>query len=198
MIGSRRTAMTACVTLAIAGAGALGTTLVKRSFNDLCARADVVFRGTVATVESRLDATSGVIHTYTTFENIEWIHGEGTPEQYTLRTLGGTAGGERSIVDGMPQFEVGDRYLLFVCGNGRVVCPVVGWRQGCFRIHDDASGTRVETYGGRRVMSAGINGLVTEPPSTGTSARVRPVRLDGFVAAIRSGIERARLKRESP
>jgi hypothetical protein len=40
----------------------------------------------------------------------------------------------------MPQFTVGEQYLLFVRGNGSSTCPVLGWWQGQFRFDKNSQG----------------------------------------------------------
>lgn len=194
----RNTLRVASALLALIGSAACATTIVKRSFDDLCARAEVVFCGTVTTVQAQRDPDSGTIHTYTTFDHIEWIHAPTPPnaDTYTLRTLGGTLGDERLRVDGMPRFTPGRRYLLFIRGNHRAVCPVVGWSQGCFRVTTgtDTAGNPatagVETYAGRRLISAGPGGLVTEANAAGPAPRATALTLQRFTEAVRAGIRR--------
>ena len=90
------------------------TTVRKVSFDQLCARAEVVFSGVVTSVESRRAEGSDAIHTYTTFSQVEWIVGGDASDSYTLRQLGGCVGQDCLNAGGMPRFEIGRRYVLFV------------------------------------------------------------------------------------
>ncbi len=174
-----------------AACAAVGTTVVRRTFDDVCARAEFIFSGKVTTVESRRDGETGAIHTFVTFDSLEWVHGAGG-ETFTLRILGGEVDGEKLEVGGMPRFTVGERYVAFVRGNGRVVCPLVGWRQGCF--HESAGGQSqpqrvVKTFDGREVLAVANGRLVTgSVDSTTRSARVSPMTVDAFLAAVRERV----------
>ncbi len=184
-------------TLALPSVRVRATTILKRSFDDVCARAEDVFCGTVASVQSRLDHQSGTIHTYTTFENIDWILGGDGQLRYTVRTLGGTVGGQSLVVDGMPRFKLGQRYILFLHGNNHYACPVIGWHQGCFRIveGDHRGRPQIETYAGRRVLSAGPEGVVTDVQSGPRSPRATPMTLDRFVEVTRAALARTAHRR---
>jgi hypothetical protein len=49
-------------------------------------------------------------------------------------------------VSGMPAFETGGTYIVFVAGNGRVFCPLVGGLHGSYRlVRDSASGAECVT-----------------------------------------------------
>lgn len=41
------------------------------------------------------------------------------------------------FIPGVPLFDVGDRDVLFVRGNGGQMVPLVGWQEGRFRIVND-------------------------------------------------------------
>ena len=56
---------------------------------------------------------------------------------YVLRIRGGTVDTQREVYPGLPQLEVGGRYILFVQGNFRDLFPVVGLAQGVFRVEWD-------------------------------------------------------------
>src|SRR5690606_3653043 len=52
----------------------------------------------------------------------------------TLVLLGGQVGDEVMQVDAMPRLQAGEDVILFVRGNGRNVCPILGWSHGAFRV----------------------------------------------------------------
>ena len=166
---------------------ARGSTIVKRSFDELCARADLVFNGTVTAVETRRHPESGVLYTYTTFAGVEWIHGGDGGASYTVRTRGGTVDGESVVVHGMPRFDVGKQYIVFLRGNERLVCPVVGWRQGCFHVRRESADQQpcVLTYDGNLVLRI-RNGEVVASGQNGEA-----IPLDRFLDEIRAGVARA-------
>lgn len=129
--------------LLLGGAGALSAiTAVDRDFDQLVTRADTVFKGTVTAKSSRWIGERETRHiaTFVTFRVEETYKGTPAAEQ-TLRFLGGTVGEETMEVPDMPRFEVGQGAVLFVVGNGRQFCPLVGIAQGRFHVRrDDASG----------------------------------------------------------
>ncbi len=70
-----------------------------------------------------------------------------------LEFLGGTVGTTRQSVSGVPEFETGDRAVLFVLGT-RAVSPIVGHDQGRFHITLGPDGTEYVTLPDRRAFSA--------------------------------------------
>ncbi len=110
------------------------TTIARLSFDDLVKRAGSVVDATVVSRESRRDDQQN-IHTYTTLDVHEWIVGEGDIGAMTLRHLGGAVDGEIIKVDSMPELTVGKRYVLFLQPGHRGICPILGWRQGCFHVN---------------------------------------------------------------
>ena len=134
----------ACLLLVVLGAATTqAMTLVARSFDELVARADTVFKGQVAAKTSLWvgDGESRHIATRVTFQVEESYKGDASPEQ-TLEFVGGTVEGTTLKIPGMPEFEVGQVAMLFVVGNGVQFCPLVGVTQGRFHVvKDAASGT---------------------------------------------------------
>lgn len=182
----------ALAVLLAAVANTRATTVTKISFDQLCARAEIVFGGVVTSVESRRDAGSDVIHTYTTFGRIEWIVGGNAGDSYTLRSIGGCVEQDCLKADGMPSFEVGRQYVVFVRDNGRVACPLLGWWQGGFEVVRDseASPPTVRTYRGKRITGI-ARGDVVVVPDRATRAAIAEMTLDQFVSEIRQARARA-------
>ncbi len=149
---------------------ARATTLVQKSFGEVCRQADVVFVGTVTHIESRTSDEGGFIYTHTRFQVDRWISGLRRAETYEIRTMGGRIGDEAFMVHGLPTFESGQRYVLFVREGSRSICPVVGWHQGCFRVLNrlDRSDPIVTDWDGR-----GVTGI------HGGSMRTRPAHATG-------------------
>jgi hypothetical protein len=207
----KTTLITPAVTIAIIAAAvvlmldrnASATSIVPRQFSQLCDRADLIFCGTVSAIRSTV-ATQGndtahsndtahdidtddnrIIHTYTTFTNVNVIQGQTPNNEIVIRTLGGEAGGERLVVDGMPTFEVGQRYVLFVRGNNQNICPIVGWRQGCFHAVETGDGQSiVKDYRGRAVSHL-AHGRLQFAKETHPNGPPQPaMTLDEFLATI--------------
>ena len=129
--------------LFLLGTGAAhAITTVPRDFDALVQRADTVFKGTVTDKVSRWTGAAENRHivTFVTFRVEETYKGASAPEQ-KLRFLGGTVGDDTLEVPDMPQFEMGQRAVLFVVNNGKQFCPLVGIRQGRFHVvRDEATG----------------------------------------------------------
>ena len=120
---------------------ALATTVIPPSFDDLVARAEMIFQGTVTDVRSEWTGEGAQRHimSYVTLKVEDAI--KGTPgSTVTLRMLGGTVGGETMEVADAPKFKVGDRDILFLENNGTQFVPLVGIMHGRFRVEKDTTG----------------------------------------------------------
>lgn len=116
-----------------------GTTVRSPSFAEMVKEADAILQGEVVKVSNYTEDYRGrpVIRTKISLR-IEESMGEAVEgEQVELRFLGGEINGRALIVDGMPKFRQGERVVLFVKGNNRTVCPLVGWNYGRFKINRD-------------------------------------------------------------
>lgn len=109
--------------------------MVARDFDQLVTRADTVFKGTVTAKTSQWTGENSTrrIVTRVSFHVEETYKGESLPDQ-TLQFLGGTVGDDTMEVPDMPQFEVGQKAVLFVVGNGKQYCPLVGITQGRYHV----------------------------------------------------------------
>jgi hypothetical protein len=123
----------------------------------LVEQADLIFAGVVADVQYRNSDISGpddvaLPHTFVTFAVENVLKGSvANGSHITLRFEGGRAGQNKAmLVPGIPLFDVGDRDILFVKGNGAVPCPLVGWEQGRFRNINNT----IYTDGGQAVGAA--------------------------------------------
>jgi hypothetical protein len=130
---------------------AAATTVIAKSFGDLCAEADLVFVGTVTASESGwADTAKQAIQTRVTFGDLTWLRGTPRPS-ITLRFAGGSVDGLSEEIAGMPRFAVGDRVVMFA-RDGDYVSPIVGFHQGLYRVVAgavvDAAGNPVTSLGG--------------------------------------------------
>lgn len=109
------------------------------TFPELVAGADAVYRGHVTAVQARRVARpdgGAMIKTYVTFAIDRALKGA-TQAEIVLEFLGGRVGDDIMDVPGVPQFALGDREFLFVQGNQRQFCPLVGVMHGRYRIARD-------------------------------------------------------------
>jgi len=108
-----------------------------RTFAELVGLADWVLIGTVTQVTSAVEAKGERIYTYVTLADLEVIKGEWHDTEYVLRVSGGVVDQRGEVYPGLPQFEEGRRYILFIQGNFSALFPVVGLHQGVFRVEWD-------------------------------------------------------------
>ncbi len=101
-------------------------------------------------------ATEGgrMLFTEVTFEVERSVLGE-APRTLTFLIAGGSDGETEVIVHGLPTFELGARYLLFIDPSFRDTAnPIVGANQGFFRVAEGPAGKeRLITYNGDVVVS---------------------------------------------
>lgn len=124
---------------------ASATTLIPFDADDLVDHAELIFVGTAVAEETAVTADGEYPFTFVTFTVDDVLKGRIDDVTLTLRLDGGDLPHETVEVVGMPTFELDRRYLLFVRGNGRLGCPVLGWRQGHFgfRPHPSRRGADV-------------------------------------------------------
>ena len=118
------------------------TTVLEVSFSTLVQEAEIIAIGTVTAIETGLDAEQGAPFTLVTFSDLEVLKGDDTQTELTLDLLGGPTpdGGILEVV-GAPQFNLGERNVLFITGNQHHAVPLVGMWQGMYRVlFDDERG----------------------------------------------------------
>lgn len=112
-------------------ASAMATSLMPQTAGQLADKAELIFAGTAVHKEVAVTEDGTYAYTFVTFEVDEVLKGAVDGAHLTLRFDGGDLDEEIVLeVEGMPRFDQGQRYLLFVGGNGQRSCPVVGWSQG--------------------------------------------------------------------
>lgn len=117
--------------LVLAHLPASATTILPQTPAQLVDGAELIFVGTAVHEEFAQTHDGTYAYTFVTFEVEEALKGAAEDAHLTLRFDGGPVGVEDHLeVAGMPAFTVGERYLLFVAGNGHHGCPVLGWNQG--------------------------------------------------------------------
>lgn len=181
-----------CVLAFVAAARpASPTTITAPTFDELVLRAEsVVVARVVALQSARLDSRAGrSIVTDVTVAIERTLKGPAYAQR-SYQFLGGTVGDDTLTVDGMPQFHVGDRDVLFINETGRPASPVVGFAYGRFRIvRDTATGVdMVRTHDGRPLVSTADIGNGRPP------ARVAPARTLPLADFVREISDKVRLQ----
>ena len=136
----RRRLITLVALALCAGVTTRATTYPPVSFNELVARADVIFVGEVADVRPFPWQTreGTLVKTRVIFRVSDPIFGT-TAAAEVFDFLGGEWGGLEVAVAEMPRFAIGDRRLVFA-RRERSINPIVGFTQGLLRIQPDARG----------------------------------------------------------
>lgn len=111
------------------------TTVVPPTFNELVSQAEVIVQAEVTAKRCEFTpvGNGNVIHTYVTLTVLKQIKGV-SPETIELRLLGGKIGNEGMIVEGVPEFQIGDVDVLFVENNGSQYCPLVAVMHGRYPV----------------------------------------------------------------
>lgn len=139
------------------------TTVLYQNFDDLVDKSEVVLKGRVKNKES-FKNNEGGIFTYVTLDNIEVISGDYNEKEYIMLLEGGDVGAEIQEIPGTPEFEDGERVILFVSGNGKSPVPLVGWSQGLFRVKkaQDTNQDIVTDSNGNRIFAIEGNAVKKE------------------------------------
>jgi hypothetical protein len=163
---------------------AFSTTVVAPTFDELVRRSElVIVARVVATRSSWVDSRSGRSIVTDVTVSIEQTLKGPTYAERSLEFLGGTVGEDTLRVDGMPEFRVGDRAVLFLNETGRPASPVVGFMYGWFRVVQDAATgvDMVRTHDGRPLASTADVGNPRPAPRV---APARTLSLREFAAEI--------------
>lgn len=122
--------------------------------------ADFIFMGVVDKIEYAMSTPANigqghVPYTFVTYTVEEVLKGDPSLRTATLKFMGGM---DRETMRYMttsvtPQFDLGDRDILFVQGNTHRICPLVGNKEGRLRIVKG----KVFTESGRSIELGGDN-----------------------------------------
>ena len=103
-------------------------------YKKLTQNANLVFEGTVISKDYTLSEDSSLPLTFVTFYINKLIKGSYEGDQITLRFLGGVKGSKVMTVSHTPLFNINDRDILFVKGNGIAYSPIIP--EGRIRIYE--------------------------------------------------------------
>jgi hypothetical protein len=125
------------------------------SIKGMVAQSDLVFAGWVEEIEYALSEPAGsngvpLPHTFVTYRVDEVFAGEAPGALVTLRFFGGLDPETMDYIttSQTPRIDIGDYDILFVQGNTKKMCPLVGNQKGRFR----AISKQVYSETGRSVL----------------------------------------------
>ncbi len=176
-----RTLLRLCLGLALAlaapWAAATATTMPSLDLEDISGRAELIVTGTAVSREVVPSRDGRYPFTFVTFQVEEVLKGKVSDRRLKLRFDGGELGNERLVVHGMPELSPGERYLLFIQGNGSLASPIVGWSQGQFRFVSEPRTRRTTLVDHRGMPVRGIAGerWLYGPPANAPSNQVLAV-----------------------
>ncbi len=140
---------------------AAATTVEAVDFDALVRQSDLTALVEVVAVRSAWVGANETrrIATFVRVRPVEVLKGE-LPGETELDFTGGTVGADTLRVTGVPQFAVGQREVLFIQGNGRMVCPLVGFWHGRVAVRKStADGTdRMFLHDGRPLKDVSLLG----------------------------------------
>lgn len=120
--------------------------MVERDFDEIVDRSDEVFYGLVTDMYAQYENNEfgQSIFTYIQFSDLKRVKDVDAKNahSYLLRVAGGRVANTVQIFPGMPQFELGKRYVIFVRDNNEVAFPLVGIQQGFIAVVDDSKNGR--------------------------------------------------------
>lgn len=175
--------------------GSAATIVAEKTFDELLSEADMIAVGRTTSVESHPTSDGRLAYTYVTLGELDVLKGSFAQPTIRLRLEGGPLPDGRVLfVPGMPEFFEGEKVAVFVRGNGRRICPLVGWWQGLLRVAVEA-GTGAEivtTAEGREIYDVADGRFVVDAVSPVTadpssSARHEP---DSHSASVPGSVAR--------
>lgn len=150
--GRRAAILAFAIVLAIGVSGqSIATTIVPMDMGDLVGLSRAVAVVTIESKQSRWDDSQTQI--FTEYQvGVERVLKDPTQTLPFLRALGGTVGDITMRASGIPDFEIGDRAVLFLDTDPSGLFPVVGWQTGVFRVTESPTGPAMFTHDWRPVV----------------------------------------------
>jgi len=112
-----------------------------QSLKSMVSQSDLVFTGSVENIQYALSKPTGpdgvaIPHTFVTYRVHEVFDGEAPGGLVTLRFIGGLDPETMRFMSTSrtPHFDLGDEDILFVQGNTKKMCPLVGDFKGRLRV----------------------------------------------------------------
>ena len=168
------------------------TTLIKQNLDGLVKNAELIFIGKVTSITSTWGDGGNTIYTYVTFSELEIIDGLYFENIINLKFEGGRIGPHRLIIPGIPEFEIGEKNLLFMRGNDVSKCPLSGWCQGRFKIVEDKLTLRnlvVDDFGNRVINVSNYKLIKEQVNIKFESQEKKKLSLEDFIFEIHKTIK---------
>jgi hypothetical protein len=129
-----------CAFSGVLGIVGHATTVIPPDFQQLVNQSDYIVRAVVKSVSSEMQSDGQNRHIITKVElDVRQVISGTPPQPLVLEMLGGKVGNEQMMVEGAPQFKVGDEDILFVHGNGQLFNPLVALMHGRYPVKRDAA-----------------------------------------------------------
>lgn len=174
---------TTAVLVACVGRVAAATVIVPADLAELSRDARAIARGRVVAVDAQWTDGRRTIETIVTLEAESYLKGQ-LGETVQFRVPGGSLGRFRNIVIGAPQFDVGQRVIVFLGAHGPSVPFVLGLSQGVFRLAQNGSGAWMVSP---PAVADGVSG-----PIVRGSAGLVPAPLAEFESRVKALVVEAR------
>lgn len=118
--------------------------VIERSADEMLQDADEVFYGQVTDIYSqqRFNGQNGQIFTFVQFSKLKQVKAAqaSTDSTYVLCMAGGRVANTVQMYPGIPQFVLGERYVIFVRDNKKTAFPLVGIQQGFVHVKKASDG----------------------------------------------------------
>ena len=160
------------------------TTVLPLSLEQLTDRAELVFYGSVVENTVIRDGDNGRIATLTRFQIHDLIKGQAA-DSHTIKQIGGEIAGGRSLrIHGVPRYEVGQSYVIFLPRASSLgFSSPVGLHQGNFTVVETdgvksvSNGARLTGYTGGNAARAPLAVQADDPTRA---------KLDDFINSVRA------------
>jgi hypothetical protein len=160
------------------------TTVLPLSLQQLSDRAELIFYGSVLENKVIRDGNNSRIATLTRFQVHDLVKGQAA-DTHTIKQIGGAIAGGRSLrIHGVPRYQVGESYVLFLPRPSSLgFSSPVGLQQGNFTVTETdgvksvSNGARLTGYTGANAARAPL-ALQADDPTR--------AKLDDFINSVRA------------
>lgn len=151
----RRRILPAFAIVALLAAGATGagaSTFLKQSVGQLIQSSQGIVHAKVTDVHSEWNADHTYVFTYVTLEVKRALAGPKRAYE-TVRVPGGTVGDFHAVMEGAPEFRVGEEVVAFLGAWDDGITMVEGYFQGLSKVERDAAGNEMLRGGSAHGLS---------------------------------------------
>jgi len=143
-------ALAALIAAGASGAGA--STFLKQSVGDLIRSSHGIVHAQVTDIRAEWNADHTFIFSYVTLEVKRSLLGQKHAYE-TVRVPGGVVDGFRVVMEGAPDFQVGDKVVVFLGAWDDGALMVEGYYQGLSKVDRDAAGNEMLKGGSAHGLS---------------------------------------------